>query len=288
MSSIKKYFASSPKDVVVADAGENLDTPDVTNKRSRSDGSSSAADLHVAKRPNVDESGSKLDMSEIEFEGDTPSWVPLMFKAMDSIHGDVALVKSKMGEFCAFQAEVVKRMDEFQKTVEFLSDKFDAQEATINKLADRVANLENEKAELVLQVDNNEQHSRNECLLIHGVAEADGEDAAALFVSTVNDKLGMTTQRSDVKRAHRLGPKRADGKPRPVIARFYSMNVRNDIYYKKKLLKGQRVAITENLTKRRLAALNVAKTTYGLKNVWTQEGRIMAKDKDDKKIYVKI
>ena len=74
--------------------------------------------------------------------------------------------------------------------------------------------------------------------------------------------------------------KSSDGKPRPIIARFWDANVRNTVYSKKKLLKGKKFFISENLTKHRMKLLNESNEKYGKKNVWTREGRIYARDGD--------
>ena len=79
-------------------------------------------------------------------------------------------------------------------------------------------------------------------------------------------------------RAHRLGKKRTDGKSRPIIARIWSSNLQNDIYFSKKKLKDKSISITENLTQRRLEKLKKAEEQYGKKQVWTKEGRIYSKD----------
>ena len=69
-----------------------------------------------------------------------------------------------------------------------------------------------------------------------------------------------------------------EGKPRPIIARFWSSTLRNDLYFNKKLCKGKPISITENLTKRRALLKTETKQKYGAKNVWTKEGRIYAKE----------
>ena len=62
------------------------------------------------------------------------------------------------------------------------------------------------------------------------------------------------------------------------IARFWSCNLRNNVYSKKKLCKGKSVSLTENLTKTRMHQKTDAEKKYGSGNVWTREGRIYAKD----------
>ena len=67
-----------------------------------------------------------------------------------------------------------------------------------------------------------------------------------------------------------------------IIIKFTGYNVRNVIFRKKKILKGKAVSITENLTKKRITEMKVARETYGFKNVWSQDGKILYTDANDR------
>ena len=47
-------------------------------------------------------------------------------------------------------------------------------------------------------------------------------------------------------------------------------------------MKGKAVSITENLTKKRITEMKVARETYGFKNVWSQYGKILYTDANDR------
>ena len=135
---------------------------------------------------------------------------------------------------------------------------------------------------LINQVDMNEQHSRSECLLLHGISEGKSETPKQnvdLFTKNISQHIGYDIHPDSIRRAHRLGKRTTSGKPRPIIARFWSSMLRNDLYFNKKLCKEKPISITENLTKRHVL-LNKSDTEkkYGTKNVWTKEGRIYAKE----------
>ena len=53
---------------------------------------------------------------------------------------------------------------------------------------------------------------------------------------------------------------------------------------KKKNLLGKNISITENLTKRRMQVLNDARQEHGFQNVWSSDGKILYKDKQEDKI----
>ena len=58
-------------------------------------------------------------------------------------------------------------------------------------------------------------------------------------------------------------------------------SLRNAIFRKKKTLKGKAVSTEENLTKKRISEMKVARETYGFKNVWSQDGKTLYTDAND-------
>ena len=54
------------------------------------------------------------------------------------------------------------------------------------------------------------------------------------------------------------------------------------IFRKKKILKGKAVSITENLTKNIIIEMKVTRETYGFKNVWSQDGKMLYIDANDR------
>ena len=156
-------------------------------------------------------------------------------------------------------------------------------QSKINLLTASNANLLKTIEILTSQIDSNEQHNRNECLLLHGVPECDKEtprQSRELFAKTINTHLKTDLNISQIKRAHRLGKRKQNGKPMPIIARLWDSEIRNNIYFKKKDCKNTTISITENLTRRRMLLKNEAEAKYGSKNVWSKEGRIYAKEND--------
>ena len=71
------------------------------------------------------------------------------------------------------------------------------------------------------------------------------------------DKLGIEVYVSDNNRTHRLKQKSSqnDGKPRPIIVKLVSHDLKNFIYFNKKKLKGTIFLITESLTAPKLRCL---------------------------------
>lgn len=262
-----------------------------STKRPLSTGSSPGA--HDAKKPNTEKSPSpspSLSDAAAEFDADTPYWVPLIFAAVDQIQRDMTKVIAKVDELADFKAELSTRMTDLETSVKFVADEHDKQKADLDAFRARLTaveaenqklraahdGLKNDHELLTRKADTNEQHSRNECLLLHGVGESEHEDVTQKIVNVINTNLGHDVEKNTIRRAHRLGAPRTDGKPRPIIARFWHMGLRNKIYASKKKLKGLKMLLTENLTVRRLSILNEGRDKYGSNNVWSQEGRIYA------------
>ena len=67
-----------------------------------------------------------------------------------------------------------------------------------------------------------------------------------------------------------------------IIIKFTRYNVRNVIFRENNILKCKTVSITENLTEKRITEMKVARETYGFKNVWSQDGKILYTDANDR------
>ena len=92
---------------------------------------------------------------------------------------------------------------------------------------------------------------------------------------------------SDLDRTHRIGQKKASSKkPRAVITKFVSYNTRNFFFFfsNKKLLKGTQFSITESLTANRMGTLKEAVEKHKFRNVWTADGKILYKGRNDNKV----
>lgn len=144
------------------------------------------------------------------------------------------------------------------------------------------------KEDLALRCDELEQYQRRNNLRIFGLKEKDGESTDALIVELCRDKLGMELPEDAVCRSHRVGKKKGptpDGRQqhRPIIVRFVSYRDRRNVYSCKKKLKGTGVTIREDLTALRVKTWKTAVERHGLRNTWTQDGRILWMGKDGRR-----
>ena len=137
------------------------------------------------------------------------------------------------------------------------------------------------------QLDRQEQYSRRNCLLLHGVDETDHEVTDDIIIKTIKDKMDVEITPESIDRTHRLGKKQQNtGRPRPIIVKFSTYNTRHKIFRNKKVLKGKGVSITESLIQKRVELLKKAREEHGFKSVWTQDGKILFVGNVDNKIKV--
>ena len=128
--------------------------------------------------------------------------------------------------------------------------------------------------DITAETDKQEQYSRRNCLLIHGLPESKNKNSDLLAMETIDTKMNIKITDNDIDRTNRIGKPKNNGKPRPVIIKFVRYNVRKKIFSSKKLLKDSGVSITESLTTFRMKKLNNARETFGFRNVWAVDGRI--------------
>ena len=162
----------------------------------------------------------------------------------------------------------------------------DNSDGAIQKLESRVGDLKSANEKLRLDSDAQEQYSRRNCLLLHGIPETELDSDAAVM-SVCSEKLGVQLTKASIDRSHRLGyrpntshdnrPRSSTGrdKPRPIIIKLTSYDTRRTIFAAKRKLKGTKLVITENLTKTRAQLLKKAREMDNVEHAWTIDGRIV-------------
>ena len=70
--------------------------------------------------------------------------------------------------------------------------------------------------------------------------------------------------------------KNKDG-PRLITVKFSNYNARQKVFQSRRKLKGTQITIVENLTSKRvIAILSKTRNKFGVRNVWSLDGRIFA------------
>ena len=87
------------------------------------------------------------------------------------------------------------------------------------------------------------------CLLQYTVKlpESEQEDPFTIIREVLNEKMGIDENGDiEIERAHRLGRKREDGKPRAIVAKFLRYQDKEDIRKSAHLLKGTKIGIADD------------------------------------------
>ena len=151
-------------------------------------------------------------------------------------------------------------------------------EVTVRELAHKVSINER-------RIDDLEQYSRSNCLILHGCqnvpAKATNEVFESFVLNTLNSRLNLPSEltHSDIDISHVLPSAKNKN---PIIIKFVRRTVRNMVFNHKSNLKTRqesdpKLALTESLTKRRLRLVEQTRESFGFKNVWTLKGSVFCK-----------
>ena len=128
-------------------------------------------------------------------------------------------------------------------------------------------------------LDNLEQYGRKNCFILHGLnieklpnSHDNYSKFLEMLLSIINQSLGLRLSTNLIDIAHPL-PKARNGKV-PITIKFLRRLDRNNVFWKKKMLAGSGLALTESLTKMRLALFTETQSLIGKNKVWTFKGTI--------------
>ena len=218
----------------------------------------------------------------------TPELAKLLVCSLRNIEAQVKDLFKVNKETEVSQIKVTESLDALSKKIDELETEIKNKDEKIQLLENRVEILEEEKESQGKEIDDLEQYSRRNCLLLHSVVEMNAECTDDIIIKTCAEELGIDVKQEDLDRSHRLGKvKRNDNKPPPIVVKFARYAVRNKVFSNKKKLKGKKLLITESLTVYRMKLLDEARQKYGVRNVWTYDGRVMYKGNNEIPIYKK-
>ena len=200
---------------------------------------------------------------------DIPKWFKPFFDSFKIYAAGIVKYTTNLEQQVASLEEKIERNDSLLGVLQTVSD---------NLLAEKLR-LDESVSKLEDKLDDLQQYSRRNCLLVHGIDEKPNEDTTQLALDLFNSNMNVNITLNDITRSHRIG-KKTNKKTRPIIVKFLSYRPRKLVYDNKKKLKNTRKLVTESLTKRRFSLLSTCHATFGKSNVWTLDGRIFCKDGD--------
>nr|CAI5841198.1 unnamed protein product [Callosobruchus analis]CAI5848245.1 unnamed protein product [Callosobruchus analis] len=155
----------------------------------------------------------------------------------------------------------------------------------ITDIKEEAAILKSENEFLLRKFDDIDQKGRCNSLRIFNLKESEGENLSNEVTQLVNSKLGIKIKDGDIITCIRVGEKRGN-RPRGVLLKLDNMELRRNIYSKKKMLKGSGVVIKEDLSDYRLKLMDAAIEKTSFRRVWSFNGNIFVLH-NNKKMRIK-
>ena len=171
-----------------------------------------------------------------------------------------------------------------------ISDELEKQEV---KIFDLESQLEEQKAEMAavkkastesnrqveqlkLQLNDQEQYSRRNCIRVFGIQEEPNEDCTSKVI-TLAKNIGVTLLPTDIDRSHRVGKSSSPtGPPRGIIVKFVHYGKRSELIKNRRKLKGTKVVIKEDLTAQNQQLLRATNAHEKVKTSWNKDFKIFA------------
>lgn len=120
----------------------------------------------------------------------------------------------------------------------------------LKDLSDKVANIEAQNTKLQQDLVDLRARSMWCNLLFYNLPESEQEDPFTIIREVLSEKMGIDENGDiEIERAHHLGRKREDGKPRAIVAKFFRYQDKEHIRKSAHLLKGTNIGIAEQFPK---------------------------------------
>ncbi|XP_071481462.1 uncharacterized protein [Diadema antillarum] len=206
----------------------------------------------------------------LEDEGDTD----LSFKINEVVEGAMQLVPDREGGNKQLVEEIVKAVvAALLPMVQSIAHQLVSGPQV--QVQATVQNYEN-------RLDEVEQYSRRDNVIMRGVPENDGESTNAVVID-VAASAGVAVSEADISTSHRMGRPQPN-KMRP-IARFVRRDLRTQLLRSKRKLKDSEqhkdMIIMEHLSPVRAKLLQAVKQDENAEKVWTIDGKVHSTLKSD-------
>lgn len=168
-------------------------------------------------------------------------------------------------------------LDQVKGELHEINYKQDHQVNFNNRTEQLVNGLTNKLDARSLVIEDLQQYTRRNCVVVTGVPEVGGENTDDIIVQLSNDKMKVPLTETDLDRTHRIGNRTGD-KPRPIVVKFSRYNTRYKFIKSRKNLKGTKIGVQELLTPYTQHLLKRAKelvaSSRHIKSVWTWDGKV--------------
>ena len=216
---------------------------------------------------------------------------------------EIETLRAEVIEIKESQAFICNQYDSLKAEYDKLIEVNTLQKEEISNLKSQAAALKTQEIKDSIKVDELEQYGRRQNLEIVGVPEKEDENTNAIVLE-VAKMLDVDIMSSHISTSHRLPKKKVSSRNNsgssPIIARFTSRDIRNQIYANRKKAKARfvdlknfsvsdtkNIFVNENLTPTRKQLF--WKTKQEVKNnswkyIWTHNGNVFVKKDDNASI----
>jgi predicted RNase H-like nuclease (RuvC/YqgF family) len=191
-----------------------------------------------------------------------------------------------------FQQKTDKMCDNIQKLesrAETLTEKLAENNKEIRELKQKLENTEKVSREALRLSNKNEQYSRKFNFKITGLKEQKLENTDKLTKDFIKDKTGVHLDDHEVVAIHRIPG--APGKPRPILVKVVSLQMKTKIMRKRSVIKnlGSGQKLVDDVTKANAELIADLTEHSGIEAAWYFNGSVFAKVKGcEKKIRFDI
>ena len=156
------------------------------------------------------------------------------------------------------------------ESAKFFSARFDKYQADckkkdemINSLEEKALGLTEKADKLSSLADRQEQYSRRNCILRHGVKENQNEGTDEVVVNKIKNEVDLEISPGYINRTHIIGVLSKGNNRLIIVTLRYGRTFTN-----KRRLKRKNMLITEIFTKTRMSSLKEARNKFGYNSVW--------------------
>ncbi|KAK9753611.1 hypothetical protein QE152_g1943 [Popillia japonica] len=195
--------------------------------------------------------------------------------------GKIKHLEEKLGE-CITKTKYIQETQTYKNEIKHLQKKLEESDKEVKNAQNAL-----------------EQYTRRNSLRIFGIPENKNENTSDIMFCT--EKLNLDVPTTAIDYCHRLFAKEGQQKPiivkfisrytkklvyskegqqKPIIVKFISRYTKKLVYSKKKMLKGSKVVIKEDLTRANQNLLKEASKRFGDRKAWSFEGKIYVKSGD--------
>ena len=172
----------------------------------------------------------------------SPECVSILMNCMQNLKKQVGQIFKMLEKAEDRQIKGECQLTDLAKGAEFITQKSDEYEKDRREQNAIVATLQNELKSASMKVEDlekkmerQEQYSRRNCILIHGLKEEIDESTDDRVLKLFREELNEDVLLADLDRTHRIRKKSdSNNKPHPVIVKFVRCNIREKGFKSKK------------------------------------------------------